>query len=161
MSQQAEDIPDAGRKIEQIVEVIGYFVKSEYYIPLVLNILNHEEYKNSQKNTVVLLNILGHMLLRSEGIDDYISQLTSMLSQYESLFYENDEGLTALFDISHTLLKRLTKLTEDFLHIVFQIFINVESTKSIKESKRVEAGKALGLLADKANFANVAELHAA
>ena len=29
----------ANKKIYQIVEIIGYFVESEYYIPLVINIL--------------------------------------------------------------------------------------------------------------------------
>ena len=29
----------ATKKINQIVEIVGYFVDSEYYIPLVINIL--------------------------------------------------------------------------------------------------------------------------
>jgi hypothetical protein len=161
ISHTAEDIPEAKKKIYQIVEIIGFFVKSAYYIPLVISILGQEEYKNSSKNTIILLNILGHMLLRSEDIDDFVGSITSTLSSYESLFYENDEGLTALFDIGQTLLKRLAQVNEQFLHIVFQIFVNVESTKSIPEPKRREAVEALALLAAKGRFASVADLHAA
>jgi hypothetical protein len=54
----------------------------------------------------------------------------------------------------------LDQINESFLHIVFQIFINIEATKSIPEAKRREADEALTLLAQRGGFGNVAELHA-
>lgn len=38
----AEDIPDCRRRVWEVVEVIGYFVSSGYYLPLVANILGQE-----------------------------------------------------------------------------------------------------------------------
>lgn len=160
ISHTAEEVPDAPRKISQIVEVVGFFVKSEYYVPLVLSILGQEEYKNNSKNTIVLLNILSHMLLRSEGIDQFQSSITSLLAHYEAVFSENDEGLAALFSISSTLLRRLPHIDQHFLHVVFQILVNVVSTRTISEPNRKEAVEALELLASKGGFASVADLHA-
>jgi regulator of RNase E activity RraB len=55
-----------------------------------INILNQEEIKNSNKNTIILLNLIGNMLLRSEGLDSHLKQLVSLLAHFESLFYDND-----------------------------------------------------------------------
>ena len=82
ISQNADDIPDARKKIFQIVEIIGYFVKTSYYIPLVISILSQEEFKNSTKGTITLLNILGHMLLRSEGFEDHLGVIVATVSNY-------------------------------------------------------------------------------
>lgn len=62
---QVHEIPGCAGKVRQIVEIIGFYVKSDYYIPLIVSILGQEDIKNSGKNTIALLNILGHMLLRS------------------------------------------------------------------------------------------------
>lgn len=93
----SEDIPDAKKKIYRVVEVVGYFVKSSYYIPLVLNILGQEEFKNSAKNTITLLNILANMLLRSEGLHEHENSITAALASYEPQFQESQEGLAAIF----------------------------------------------------------------
>jgi hypothetical protein len=156
----AEDIPDCRRRVWEVVEVIGYFVSSGYYLPLVANILGQEEYKNSVKNTISLLNILGHMLLRSEALEENLSIITGALSGYESQFAENDEGLIALLDIINTLLQRLPEVFGDLLHIAFQILVSVEATKSIPEVKRNEAAMGLNLLSKKAGFASIADLNA-
>ena len=113
------------------MEVVGYFVKSSYYIPLVLNILCQEEFKNSAKNTITLLNIFANMLLRSEGLYEHESSITAALASYEPQFQESQEGLAAIFEIAHTLLRRLEKPTENFLHVAFQIFINIQATRGI------------------------------
>jgi hypothetical protein len=86
----AEDVPDCRRRVWQVVEVIGYFVPSAYYLPLVANILAQEEFKNAPKSTVALLNILGHMLLRSEDLNEHLPIITGALSGYEAQFAEND-----------------------------------------------------------------------
>lgn len=85
----AEEIPEARKKIYRVVEVVGYFVKSSYYIPLVLNILAQEEFKNSAKNTITLLNIFANMLLRSEGLHEHESSITAALASYEPIFQES------------------------------------------------------------------------
>jgi hypothetical protein len=157
----AEEVPDCRRRVWEVVEVIGYFVPSGYYLPLVVSILGQEEYKNSPKSTIALLNILGHMLLRSEALQEHLPIITAALSGYELQFAENDEGLTALFDIAHTLLRRLPQVGGDFQHIAFQCFVSVEATRTIPESKRKEAPEALALLSQKAGFASVADLNAA
>lgn len=38
----AEEVPDCRRRVWQVVEVIGYFVSSGFYLPLVANILGQE-----------------------------------------------------------------------------------------------------------------------
>ena len=121
----AEEVPDCRKRVWQVVEVIGYFVSSGYYLPLAVNILGQEEYKNSTKSTIALLNILGHMLLRSESLEEHLPIITKALSGYEAQFVENDEGLTALLDIANTLICRLPTISPDFLHIAFQILVSV------------------------------------
>jgi hypothetical protein len=117
--------------VQHIVEIIGHFVKSEYYIPLIIHVLAQEDVKGSTKNTVVLLNILGHMLLKSEGLEQHIDLITATLASYEQQFLDNDEGLTALFKISHTLLKRVEHISDKFLHLAYQIFVNLQATKTV------------------------------
>ena len=65
------------------------------------------------------------MLLRSESLDEHLPIITKALSGYEAQFVENDEGLTALLEIANTLIRRLPKISDDFLHIAFQILVSV------------------------------------
>ena len=50
-----------------------------------MNILTHEEYKNSSKNTIVMLGLMGHLLISAKEIDKYtdeISELIKLLEHY-------------------------------------------------------------------------------
>lgn len=47
------------------------------------------------------------MLLRSEGLEDNVVEITKVLGHYEVLFYDNDEGLQSIFDIAEVLVNRL------------------------------------------------------
>jgi hypothetical protein len=61
-----------------------------------------------------------------------------LLTHYEKIFYDTDEGLTVIFDIGAILLKKLAEVSGELLHIIFQIAINVQATRSIAEAKRKE-----------------------
>ena len=54
------------------------------------------------------------------------------------MFYDVDEGLLAIFDISSILLRKITDMPVELLHVIFQIAINVQATRSISEQKRKE-----------------------
>ncbi len=101
-----------------------------------MNMLSQEDFKNSPKNTIVLLNIFGRMISTSEGLDNHSEVFASALAGYETQYYENDDGLSAIFDICSTLLNRLHAINPKMMHVMFQIFINVQATKSIEESRR-------------------------
>ena len=58
----AEDIPRAYQTMHQIVEILGWFAKGDYFVPLVLGMLADDSFKGNPKNTIILLNILAHML---------------------------------------------------------------------------------------------------
>lgn len=60
----------------------------------------------------------------------------SLLSHYEKLFYDVDEGLTAIFDISQVLLHRIGDISAELLHVIFQITINVQATRSISSKMK-------------------------
>jgi hypothetical protein len=92
---------------------------------------------------VVLLNILGQMCARSEGLDAHVDLFVSALTGYEMQFTDNDEGLSAIFSIASTLLVRLHEITPRMLQVLFQIFINVQATRSLGEPLRLEAGRML------------------
>ena len=76
------------------------------------------------------------------------------------MFYDVDEGLLAIFDIGSILLRRITDMPVELLHIIFQIAINVQATRSISEQKRKETPEVFELLAKRGGFASVAELNA-
>lgn len=54
------------------MKIVGYHVKSDFYIPLMINILKQDEIKNSSKNTIILLTLIGYMLQTSEGIENHV-----------------------------------------------------------------------------------------
>ena len=58
----AEDIPHAYQTMRQIAEILGRFVKGEYFVPLVLGMLADDSFKGNPRNTITLHNILAYML---------------------------------------------------------------------------------------------------
>ena len=96
------------------------------------------------------------MIAKTQDLCEYIDTFATLLCHYETSFYENDEGLIAIFDISSTLLVKLNEIPEKLLHVIFQIAINVQATRSIAEVKRKESPLLLSLLAKKTGFTSVA-----
>lgn len=84
------DLDQILKRVSEIVEIIGFHVKSEYYIPLMMDVLAQEEFKNSTKNTIVMLDMVSHMLLTSEGLEQHVKEITKVLGHYEAVFYDND-----------------------------------------------------------------------
>ena len=64
-----------------------------------MDILAQEEFKNSTKNTIILLNMISHMFATSEGLEGHIKEIAKVLGHYETVFYDNDEGIQAVFAI--------------------------------------------------------------
>lgn len=71
------------------------------------------------------------MLSRSQGLSTHLDLLTKMLIMYETQFYDNDEGLIALYGIIYTLLERLQEINIHFLKVTFEILVNVQATRTI------------------------------
>lgn len=74
-----------------------------------IDILGQEEIKNNTKNTIVFLNLISHMFLNSEGLENHIEELGKVLGHFETVFYDNDEGLQAIYSIAEVLVNRLDK----------------------------------------------------
>jgi hypothetical protein len=70
------------RTIKDIMSIIGYNVKSNFYLPLMMNILTEDEIKNSQKNTIILLKLISYMLLTSEDIEGHVPELIKLICTY-------------------------------------------------------------------------------
>ena len=156
----ADDIPNAYQTMHQIVEIMGFFAKADYFVPLVLGILSDESFKNSHKNTIVLLNILAHMLKETTQLQSHFSALAGTLRNYEAQFYDNDEGLLSLLAVMNVLLKSEGDFTHELLQVGFQVLLNVTATKTIADVRRNDASAAMEELAKRGGFNSVAELHA-
>jgi hypothetical protein len=52
--------------------IIGYHIKSNYYLPLMMNLLTEDDFKNNTKNLVILLKIISFMLITSEDIEAHL-----------------------------------------------------------------------------------------
>ena len=91
-----------------------------------MNILTEEEIKNSPKNTIILLKLISFMLLTSEDLEDHLAELIKLISTYESLFIENDEGLSTICEICITLIQRLHNLEfERLVSTLYSVLLNV------------------------------------
>lgn len=75
-----------------------------------MNILTEDEIKNSPKNTIILLKLISFMLQTSEDLEGHLQSITKLITTYEALFIENDEGLVTVCEIAMTLIRRLTNL---------------------------------------------------
>lgn len=69
--------------------------------------------------------------------------------------------MLVIFQIASTLLSKLKDISPTMLHVIFQITINVQATRSIAETHRKQTPELLEMLAQKGGFMSVAELHAA
>lgn len=101
------------------------------------------------------------MITATNELDEHANLFLSVLTHYEQMFYENDEGMVVIFQIASTLLEKLKDISPKILHVIFQITINVQATRSIAEVHRKQTPRVLELLAQKGGFMTVAELHAA
>ena len=104
------EIQDGEKTIQEIVVIIGYHLSSDFYLPLVLNMLGAEDFRNSPKNTVILLKMIAYMLQKTEDIGAHIPELARLISTYEAQFIENDDGLTTVSQIAINLIHRLPSL---------------------------------------------------
>ena len=98
------------RTILEIVVLLGYHLTSQFYLPLILDLLAAEDFKTSPKNTVVLLKLLAYMLQKTDDIAAHIPELTALISSYEAQLLENNEGLTTVSEIAINLIRRLPSL---------------------------------------------------
>jgi hypothetical protein len=86
---------------------------------------------------VILLKLISFMLLTSEDLSGHLPELIKLLTTYEQVFSENDEGLGTLAEIASTLTQRLPTLEhEKLVSAIFSIFLTVESSNSIAPSLR-------------------------
>ncbi len=99
---------------------------------------------------------MSQMISTTSELDEHSNLFLSLLTHYEQIFYDNDEGMTAIFEIVAILLKKLKEISPKLLHVMFQIAINVQATRSIPEVKRKETPIVLDILAKKGNFDSVA-----
>lgn len=107
-----------------------------------------------------MLNILAQMINSTQHLEEHSQTFVGLLTHYEKLFYDVDEGLVALFDIGSILLRKISDVKVELLHIIFEITINVQATRSISDSKRKEAPMVFEMLAKKGGYGGVAELNA-
>ena len=96
----------------------------------------------------------------TQDLQEHEPTFVSLLTHYEKMFYESDEGLVAIFEIGTILLQKLKDVSGDLLHVVFQIAINVQATRSIPGDRRSQVPAVFELLANKGGFMSVAELNA-
>ena len=76
------DIEHSAFVIKQIVEIIGLHVKVDYYLPLIINMFSQQQFKNSPKNTIVMLQLMGYLLVNAEGIDQHLGDILKLLEHY-------------------------------------------------------------------------------
>lgn len=125
-----------------------------------IDILGQEEFKNSTKSTIVLLNMISHLFLTSEGLESHVEDIARVLTHYETVFYDNDDGLQAICSIAEVLTTRLTKFDNSkVVSILFSIILNIQATKTLSENIHSRATSMMSMLAIKSGFNNVAELH--
>lgn len=108
-----------------------------------------------------MLNILSDMLEGTEGVSEHMELFFKLLLHYEQLFLDNDEGSVVIFKIVSTLLQKVPDIAPQMLHVMFQIAINVQATRTIPENVRQKTPAVLALLAEKGGYHSVPELHAA
>ena len=63
------DIEGVDQTIEEIMQIIGYHVKSSVYLPLMIDLLQQEDIKTNTKNTIILLQLIGSMLGTAEQLE--------------------------------------------------------------------------------------------
>lgn len=154
------EIENVERTIKDIMSIVGYHVPSNFYLPLMMNILTEEEIKNSPKNTIILLKLISYMLLTSEDLEHHLAQIIRLLSTYEALFLENDDGLATVCEIATTIIHRLGNLEfGGLVSTVFSVLLNVEATHTIAPEFRARVRESMKLLAAKAGYSSVPELH--
>lgn len=76
------DIEAAEKTIKEIMAIIGYNVRSNFYLPLMMNILTEDEIKNSSKNIIILLKLISYMLQTSEDLEGHLAEIIKLISTY-------------------------------------------------------------------------------
>ena len=66
------EIEGAEKIIQEIMVIVGYHLKSDFYLPLMFSLLQSDEFRNSPKNTVILLKLIAYMLQKTEDIANHL-----------------------------------------------------------------------------------------
>jgi hypothetical protein len=59
------EIEGVEKMVKDIMVIVGFHVRSNYYLPLMINLLGEEEFRNSNKNLGILLKLISFMLMTS------------------------------------------------------------------------------------------------
>ena len=158
--QQHEDL-EIQAQVTKVSRLVGAYINSDIYIPLLIGLVADEESKNSIKFLISLLVIFS-VMLKSENtqtLEPHLENIIKCLYTLENAHPDNEEILHSLYLIDVQTINNAGENVAIYCRQLFSILLTVQATTKFGQKNLESIEQAMFSLAKQCGYPSIAELH--
>lgn len=114
-----------------IAQLIGIYVETDYYIPVILEDLDSSDYTISPRLMASVTNILANIVQNEneETLENHLEDVVNLICKLENDYSDNALMLTATFRLIFSLVHSAKGLMTKVISRIFSALLTVQSSE--------------------------------
>ena len=147
--------------MKQIAQLLGIYIETDFYIPIVLRDLDNKDYTISTRLLSNVTNTLAYMLQNETEatMESHLEYLIDLVCRLENTYSDNAAMLTATFRLIFSLVHAAKGLMNKVISKIFSALLTIQSSEITTSTIKKRCAVTIQYLAENTGYKSVSELY--